>query len=154
MTGDRDRAYIPRTARLSRSSPPSRDSSAHRLFHWNNALQRFFPGGDAVAHFVLIQTVESVFVQAEPGAIGVVSLHHVAPCFHWQSEARFFVPRDRSNLQAALRRGEENCPAELDADWNFSIRQSMEIFCCRYVEIKCTRHWKIDHRGSFEGWHD
>src|SRR5579872_2842845 len=99
---DRDRACIPHTTPPSRSSPPQPDPSDHRLFDWENALQSLFPRGNPAPNFVLIQAVESVFAKLQPRAVGIVALHHVAPDFYRQPEARFLVPGNGSDLQPAL----------------------------------------------------
>ena len=61
---------------------------------------------------VLVHALEDIATQAQPGGVGVIDLHHVAPSFYGQSEASFFIPGDGSYLQRSAFIGVENGSTE------------------------------------------
>ena len=100
-----------------------------------------------MTNLVLVQAVEGVFVETKPGAAGIVRLHHVAPDFYRNFEARFLVPGDGRNLQSAFGTGIKNGAAELQTNRDFPIRQAVEVLGGSYIEIKGAWYGKIGKRA-------
>ena len=49
---------------------------------------------------VVVQSIEDILAQAEPGAVGVVEAHQARPHRHRQAEESLFLPGDLGYLQA------------------------------------------------------
>ena len=95
-TADRDREGNPRRAR--RSAILIDECVVHAITLRDAVrvgTRAFAPRSGSPAHLDLVDPVEDIAAQAEPGGVGVKVIHHFAPDPHRQAEFGFFFPGDR-----------------------------------------------------------
>ena len=79
-------------------------SRLHRLLACAGGFSRApLPRSECRAAPCTRTALEDIPAQAQPSAVRVVDLHHVAPDFDRQTESRLLAPGDRRDLQRAVR---------------------------------------------------
>src|SRR5580698_3306027 len=150
---DTDRADSPRTRPRSQYPPRVWYSSAHRLLFGcgKQAGERFLPALDAVAHFILVHSFKDVAAQSEPGAVGIIRVHHFPPHRNGQTVTRLFVPWDGRHLQGSLRTCIEQRAAEEQAQRNLAIADAVKILGGGDVEIEGAGNLELRKGRAGEG---
>src|SRR5262249_54916927 len=101
-------------------------------------FQGLIPRGDAILGFVLPQAIEDVAAQTEPGAVGIVSVHHLLPHGDRQHKPGFPIPWDGSDLHGLTVTLVKDRAAKQKTKRNSTLGEAAEILRGSDVEIERT----------------
>src|SRR5579884_522647 len=89
------------------------------------------------------QVIPYILAQAEPGTIGIVEIHQLAPYGRRQPEGGFFVPGNLCDLQISRGGLIEDRAAEQKTERNLAVFQSIEILRGCQTEVVTARHCQV-----------
>src|ERR1700728_2696105 len=89
-----------RTKRHWQCLRPAWYSLLHRFFlRSEQAVERIFPSRKRALQFVLIEALEHVAANGQPGAVRIIEVHHLAPDSDGQPESRLLIPGNGRHLK-------------------------------------------------------
>src|SRR5215216_1389808 len=108
------------------------------------------PGRKARTDLVVVELVEDVLTESDPGAIREILVHHLFPQPDGQPELRLFLPGDPGGLQPPILSRVEDGAAEQELERNLTVFEGVEVLGRDHLEVVGARNGHVHDRAPRE----